>query len=366
MRLVVVAILAALALAACERAESPGPEPAAPVADIREVAAADAYGEAGERVNAVAFWSHPTVNFQGLVISSTEVGLKAYDIESGALVAASLNTGETGGVSVIYEGAAPSTSYAIAAAGAGYVARAIDNKTRSFEPVDVEMAAPRTGAFCVGRRGDAFAVYEVGDAGIALREMTVGEAHISIGDPRPFATGNSIASCHVDDRDGAIITVGKDGAIRRIDPETGESFGLALIEGMMADGSALLLSTGVADGPKQGGAVVVLDGESGLFRVVDLADGQALGMARVKSTFDLEAVASAKAIAIGSGNYGGVYRDGILAVVADVEDAAPIRLVPWNGVLAALQLPLGENVDPRNPSPKAEDESVIDIELIEP
>ncbi len=130
-----------------------------------------------------------------------------------------------------------------------------------------------------------------------------------------------------------------------------------------------MLSTGVADEAANGGAIAVLEGASGVIRLFDLADGHALGAVRIKSTFDLKAIASAKAIAFGYGNYGGVYRDGILAVVANGEAGAeqpPIRLVPWTGVLAALQLPLGENVDPRDPSPAEADESVIDIEFIEP
>lgn len=361
-------LIAALAFtvvfAACERAKPPAPaEPAAPV-DIREVAAADAYGAAGDKVNAVAFWSHPSVNFQGLVIASGPAGLRGFDIESGSLVASAGDAGATEGVGVIYVGPKPAQGYAIAAAGAGYVARSIDNETRAFAPVAIEMGAPRAGAFCIGRRGGGHAVYEIIGDGVAARELVVGEGQISLGDPRSFASVKDVASCQVDDRDGAVVTIGNDGAIRRIEPDAGESFGLALIDGMIADGSAILMSSGVADENTHGGAVAVLDGKSALIRVVDLADGHALGTVRVKSTFDLEAVASASAIASGSGNYGNVYRDGILAVVAN--DGAPIRLVPWNGVLAALQVPLGENVDPRDPSPAPEDDGVIDIELVKP
>lgn len=358
--------LALLALAACERGEKPeSAGPAAPAIEVREVAAADAYGPAGDAVNAVALWSHPSINFQGLVIAATASGLKSYDLESGEPVSATSDTGATGAVGVFYGQGAPAQGYALATHGAGYVVRAIDNETRAFSAVDVEMGAPASGAFCVGRQDDAPALYEIGATGLNFRQIDILADRIAIGDPQPVSAQQG-RFCHVDDRDGAIFTVGEDGAIRRIDPKTGESFGLAMIEGTSIDSSAILLSTNEGTERRQGGAIAILDGKSGVIRVIDLVDGHALGAVRIKSTFDLAAVSSATAIAAGYGNYGGVYRDGALAVVASASDQAPIRLVPWNGVLGALQLPLGVTVDPRAPSPEVEEESVIDIEFIEP
>ncbi len=172
-------LFALLALAACDGAKKAGPSAAAaPDVEVREVAAADAYGDAGEVVSAVAFWSHPSVNFQGLVIASTADGLKSFDIESGTLVSAAGDTGETGAVGVFYAGAKPARGYAIAAAGNGYVVRAIDNETRAFSPVSVEMGAPATEGFCAGKRGDGVALYEIGDAGLSLRQIdVVGDAY---------------------------------------------------------------------------------------------------------------------------------------------------------------------------------------------
>lgn len=361
------AALAVLALAACNRAGEKAPvDPPAPVVEAKEVAAADAYGAAGEKVTAVAFWSHPSINFESLVIASTATGLKSYKIETGDAVAAAPDTGPTGAVSVFYAGPTPAQGYAIAAAGAGYVVRAIDNATGAFSTIDVEMGAPGAGKFCVGRLGEGHALYEIEGRALMRRRLDVLESRVAIGDPEPFAASAQAASCHIDDRNGAVVTVGADGAIKRLDAATGESFGLAMIEGLAPDASALLLSTDVADESRQSGVIALLDGHTGVIRLADLADGHALGAVRVKSTFDLDAVGSATSIALGSGNYGGVYRDGALAVVTAAEGQAPIRLVPWNGVLSAVQLPLGENVDPRDPSPVAEDAPIIDIEFVKP
>jgi hypothetical protein len=368
MRPVALAV-ALLALAACERGKKDEPaEPAAPAIEVKDVGAADAYGAPGDAVADVAFWSHPTVNFEGRLLATAGNALVAYDIETGERSDTAGIDGPAGEIAVFYGGdGAGAQGYALVGDGSDYALFRIDNEAGALSPVVTLTPDEAAARFCVGRRDDATVIYEVGEDALTARTITFNlDGGAVIGDAEPLASINRIKFCHVDDRTGAVIAIGDDGAIRRLDPKTGESFGLAMIEGLIADSSAILLSTAVGDEQRNGGVIAILDGKSGLIRLIDLADGHALGMVRVKSTFDLEAVSSATAIAAGYGNYGGVYRNGALAVVAAAGDAAPIRLLPWNGVLSALQLPLGETVDPRAPSLAEEDEAVIDIEFIEP
>jgi hypothetical protein len=368
MRPVALAV-ALLALAACERGKNvERAEPAAPANEAREVAAADAYGAPGDAVADVAFWTHPTVNFEGRLLATAGNALVAYDIETGERSETARIDGPAGEIAVFYDGeGAAAQGYALVGGRSEYALFSIDNDGGALSPVTTAMPNEAAARFCVGRRDGAAVIYEVGDDALAARKIALNpDGGAFIGDVEPFADFDGVKFCHVDDRTGAVIAIGDDGAIRRIDPDTGESFGLAMIEGLIADSTAILLSTAVGDEPKSGGAIAILDGMSGVIRLLDLTDGHALGMVRVKSTFDLEAVSSATAIAAGYGNYGGVYRNGALVVVAAAGDAAPIRLVPWNGVLSALQLPLGETVDPRAPSPAEEDDGVIDIEFVDP
>ncbi len=357
MRLISV-LLALLALAACERAKKA--EPAAPAIEVHEVAAADGYGAPDDVVNAVAFWSHPSVNFQSLLIATTDAGLKAFSIESGEEIGSAATPAST--VSVFYLGSgAKAEGYAIASGDGAYSLYAIANDAASLAPLAVTGPAPGADAFCVS---GGF-LYEAGNDRLDARDIAILTGGAVISGARKIADAPGIAACHVDDRSGDIVTLSKDGAIKRVDPKTGESFGLAFINGGAATASALFLMTAPEPANAPGGAIAVLDGESGVISLFDLVDGHALGAVRIKSTFDLDAVAAAKTIAAGYGNYGGVYRDGALAVVT-AGDGAPIRLAPWNGVLDALKLPLGENVDPRAPQPAAETERVIDIELEQP
>lgn len=351
------AALILLALAACERAKKD--EPAAPAVEVREVAAADGYGAPEDAVNAVAFWSHPSVNFESLLIAATDAGLKAFSIESGEEIGSAAAPASK--VSVFYLGSGPGAQgYAIASGGGAYSIYAIANDAPSLAPLAVTGPAPGAEAFCVS----GGVLYEAGGDSLDARDITILSSGAVIGGARKIADAPGVTACHVDDRSGDIITLGTDGAIKRVDPKTGESFGLAFVSGA-ATASALFLMTAPEPAYPSGGALAVLDGESGVISLFDLVDGHALGAVRIKSTFDLDAVAAAKTIAAGYGNYGGVYRDGALAVIT-AGDGAPIRLAPWNGVLDALKLPLGENVDPRAPQPAAEPERVIDIELEQP
>lgn len=355
------AALALLAVAACGRFKKEEPAaPAAPAIEVKEVAAADGFGDPADEVRAVAFWSHPSVNFQSLLLAATDKGLSAYSIETGEAVAAA--EGVFSDLSVFYlGGGAAAQGFALARSQDAYSILSIANDAPALSPLAVTGAKPGADAYCMSNG----VLYEAGNGKLAARDIAIMTGGAVISDARIVADAPGIAACHVDDRSGDVITISEDGAVKRVDPKTGESFGLAFIDGGKADESALFLMTTAEPENAPGGALAVLDGASGVVTLFDIRDGHMLGAVRIKSTFDLDAVAAAKTIAAGYGNYGGVYRDGALAVVTS-GDGAPIRLAPWNGVLDALKLTLGENVDPREPQPAAADELLIDIEFAQP
>ncbi len=357
------ALAALIALAACDRPQKT--ELPAPTVDVKEVAAADGYGAPGAKINAVAFWSHPSVNFESLVLAATDAGVDAYSVESGER-AGGIAQGAVTSMATIYAGTGPAAQgFVIAARSAGYEFYAIDNTSGEMTSALVESGAPGTGKFCAGNAGKSLALYEIDGDVLAARAISISATGVSLGDPTPLATIGGLDACHVDDRTGAVIAFSGDGAIRRLDPQTGESFGLAFIADGKPSLSALHLMTTAEPESAAGGAIAVLNGERGVISLFDLVDGHALGAVRIKSTFDLDDVASATSIAAGYGNYGGVYRDGALAVVT-TGDGAPIRLVPFNGILDALGVTAGENVDPRAPQAAEADERVIEIEFEQP
>ena len=357
---IALALFTVAALAACERTGAPKTEesPAAPIADIREVAAADGYGEPGEKVNAVAVWSHPSVNFESLVLAASDAGVKAYRFEDGGLVA----TSETGAsaIAIFYLGSGRTAQgYALTREEGAYGLYAVDNEAPALARLQAVGDAPGGEGFCAS----GGVIYEVGGGALNWRDISLLAGGATIGEARKIAD-TSGGACHVDERTGDVIIVSDDGGIKRINPTTGESFGLAFAAAD-PDASAAFLMTTPEPENAAGGAVLTLDGKSGVVSLYDLTDGHALGAVRIKSTYDLDAVASATTIAAGYGNYGGVYRDGALIVVT-ANDGPPIRIAPWAGVLDALSLPLGEVVDPRAPQAAEDDDGFLSIELEQP
>ncbi len=357
--------LSLLALAACGGPKPAAPDAPAPVIDVREVAAADGYGDGGDNVTAIAFWSHPSVNFESLLLASTDKGLKAFNIETGDQVAMSEGPAAAA-LAVAYSGTGPAAQgYAVTQSAGAYHFYAIGNDAPSLTPLTTGNPAAGSAAFCVS----GTTLYEAGDNKLTARDLSLTAKTAAIGAARQVASVDGVVACHVEDRSGDVITISKDGAIKRVTPSSGESFGLTLVDGLMADASAVVLTTTPEPESAAGGAIAVLDGKNAIIRLFDLVDGHALGAVRIKATFDLDEIISARTISAGYGNYGGVYRDGALAVVTAGVTAgagAPIRLVPWNGVLAALSLPIGETVNPRDPHPAGKDEGVLSIEFQQP
>lgn len=360
--------MALLALGACERkapADAPAPQSEAVTSEVAasEVAAADAFGVEGETVSAVAFWSHPSINFEGMLLAADAAGVKAYRVETGEAVSSVEQSG-IDALSVVYFGQGPTAEgIAIASRPGGYDFYIIDNATGALSGTGLEANAPRTGAFCAGGSAGAPALYEISAAGLSRRTLEKDAAKITLGDPAKISTERG-ASCHVDIGSGAVIVIADDGAVRRVDPQTGESFGLAFAP-RAPDASALFPMAAPTPGAAPGGALLLLDGASGVVNLIDLVDGHALGAVKIKSTFDLDAVTAASGVSSGYGNYGGVYRDGAVAIIT-AGAGAPIRLAPWNGVLDALSLTPGTSVDPRAPQAAADTGTVIDIDLVQP
>ncbi len=358
MRLAPLMFVAILVVACGRKGASPEPEPNLPTA---EVAAADAFGASGEMVSDVAFWSHPSVAFESLLLSAGEAGLRADRIETGDAIFEI--PGRSDAIEVVYAGVGPSaTGYLLVSGDGAMRLFRIHQDGAGFDPVALANAAFSASAFCAGG-GAAPKVYEIDAGKLSVRALTIVADGAELGAARAIAAAEGATACHVDPLTQAVILVSRDGAIRRVDPANGASFGIALPDRLAPVSSALAIGRDETGAPVI--QVALLDGPSATISLFDASDGHALGAVRIKATFDLGAVVTASRIAIGAANYGGVYRDGALAVVTS-GDGAPVRLVPWNGVMGALSLAVPAVPDPRAPAGDAPEADVISIDVIEP
>jgi hypothetical protein len=379
-RLALAAAAAAL-LAACgvrkAPEETPGQAPAAAPAASVEVAAIDEFGPLAGEVADLAFWIHPQVPFNSLVIAATTAGLFAFNIEDGAPVAQSEGFAAQG-VALYYHGvftpdAGASASRARAvllAADDAFALRAfaIDNESRAFTPLATPGAPPAGAAICAGPQARLPARLAVIDgAALRLHDVQLRDDALAFAPAGIVALPARGVACAIDPADGALYTLLETGdVLRRL--ETAEG----VVENVFAAGAARPADIALARNAAPEGAdddaccgeILVFDRAGATVRVFDMRDGGALGAFRLKSSFDVAGVAAATAFGAGGGNFGAVYRDGVVALATD--GAAPaLRLTPLNGVMEALGRPVGAARDPRKDNPRVREVQCADPGLAE-
>lgn len=356
------AMIAAFALAACGRnAETPAPAPEPSTPEFQEVAAADSFGAPGERVMDVAFWSHPAVAFESLLIAATRDKVSAYRLETGE--ARFEISGGAERIDVFYAGEGQkAVGYLLASGDGADRLYAIDQDGSGFKQLSIATSGGLAREHCLGN-GASPELYELTADLVSMRSVRIVANGAEFSSPSSIADVSGAIACSVNPLANEVIVTSEDGSIRRVDPSSGAIFSLALPQDLKPIAAAL--ATGRNETDETVAQIVLLDAGGAMLRLFDSKDGHAIGAVRVKATFDLEAVETATRIKIGSANYGGVYRDGALAIVTE-GDGAPVRLVPWNGVMGALSIPVAAVVDPRIPGGESAEDSVISIEVIEP
>lgn len=368
------AATALLSLAGCGRDEAPPPPapPPQPLTPPVEVSAADEFGPVGGKVAGIALWTHPTLAFNGLVIAAGAGGLAAWNIEDGEEIVR-LDGAAFDGVAVAYVGRGRAAQgYAAAREATGERAfrfYAIDNVSRAFTLQSTMFISERNEVrgFCLGRgaQGGGLVLHEMRGDGWRSTALALADGVVSAGGTTTGARRGGFERCVGDDLDGSAIAVTAEGALYRL--ADGAAAPIAATGVARPAGLGLALN-GLGDGaPAETccGQIALLDGGAGVVRLYDREDGRALGAVRLEASFDVAAVGAATALGVGYGNYGGIYRDGVIALAVDGDDPV-VRLTPFNGVMDALGAPLGEAADPRDLAPQREADIVIDIDVVRP
>jgi hypothetical protein len=331
--------LAALALAAaCGKRQESAPAPApAPVVDAREVVVADVYGEPGSNAVAVAYWSHPSVNFASLIIVGGADGLRAYGVEEGEEVArvATLSAQK---IAVGYRGEGETAQGIVAVETAeAFSFYSIDNSSRAFQPLQAMLANRPANGFCF----DGATLYRTMNDRLAATNLSIDGGAVVVTGERATSVDGGLVACAIDPVSGNVVAIANTGALYRINAE-GAATKLAEISLAGADGLAVIAREGAS-------RIVALNGETGVVHLFDASDGHAEGAVRLAASFDHPGADKAAAIAASFGNLGGIYRDGALALVATGDDGAPVRAVSWTSVLKTLELADQPPIDPRAP-----------------
>lgn len=365
MRLTALACSCLVLLAACgQETQSPpasveAPEPAAvPAADQLAGLAAPATG--------IAFWTHPNVAFNSLIIIAGTEGVASYNIEDASEVS-TLPGVNAQGAAVSYLGYGPRARglFATFDADAGALKiHEIDNVTRAFKPVDGDI--PVRGAvrgFCFGRAAGAeaptLAVLQRGE--LTRYTFHLENATLTASAGVTETAPNDIVSCAVDGEDGAVFVARENGAIHRI-PADGDGALFASASTETPGDLAVLLEMQTAEDETLfvNGQVALLDRASGVIHVFDRTSSAPLGAVRISESFEISAVDTADAMGAISANLGALYRNGALALgLTDEDSAGAVRLIPVNGVLNALDLDEGTPIHPRGAAPETQDNGLL-------
>jgi len=361
MRLAALPAIALLALAACERGSEDAPAPpettraAIPVSDELPGLSAAATG--------VAFWEHPTLAFNSMLIVAGADGAAAYNIEDG-IEAARLDDIAADGAALSYFGYGANAAGVLAlfeAAENRFSFYGVDNATRRFLPLAGGPAidGPLRG-FCLGRGREtpAPALFALQDGRVRIFNLDATQDGVTVSGEGAIDAPVALVSCAVD-IDGVLVAAAEDGAVYRVDGAESFAAPFARMDVEKAGDIAIVAVEPAADGPTIRGQIALLDEADGALHLADRTDGSALGVVTVEATDQLPGVTAARAMGLSGANFGALYRNGVAAFAVTAEDGPALRLAPYGAVLNALSLPAGRALSPRGEATAAPENALI-------
>ncbi len=310
-------------------------------ADIAEVPATDQLGSFQSPVSGLAFWQHPSAAHEsGLFAANGAAGLFLLDFEGNQL--AKIDGTFDHGVDVTYFNQ-----------GEQAVVIAWDSATDTFRAFGFDEEVPPlieldltgfpekiAGNFCLGREGGQshfLMVNQVQEDIISGNSYKIkkdgGALQATIISSQSYAP---FTDCVRDDKSGETI-LGRP-------PEE------VLTQNTLqyTAKNAALLKTPSLSGVhfSEEGLHLIAASSEGLFSVVKFRDSLP-NQFRVSSFDTASDVESVSTIAIGYGNYGGIYRDGVIAIL-EGEKSGALKLAPWNAVANAFGFKTGNPVSERS------------------
>ena len=364
--LVIAATLAALA--ACERQAAEAPEPTAPPI-VAEATVSDELPGLSAQPTGIAFWEHPSLPFNSLMIVASADGVVSYNIEDGNEVSRIPGV-NMNGAAVSYLGVGPQAAGVLAAFDAdenAFKFFGIANTSRDFLPIEGgPVIRGNVRGYCFGRAidGTAPTLFVVQKSELSVFNFEQASSGLDLTDEATLPIPENIQSCAVD-VDGVVLGATANGEIYRI--AGSDSFAAPFAEADMTSAGALNVvafsSQGAGDSTMNGN-ILMVERATGAVHMFDRADGRAIGVVNIVGTEDLAGVDAAGAMGAVSSNLGGLYRNGAVALSVATEEGPAIRIVSVNGLLNALDVATGDAISPRGAIPEIdESELIIDIEF---
>ncbi|MEM1193588.1 MAG: hypothetical protein AAGH42_09385 [Pseudomonadota bacterium] len=293
----------------------------------------------------LAFWEHPTLPFEGMVIAATQNGLYAHQPE-GTEAQTVIADFRAHGAALAY---LPGGFFAdtsppdgpVSAARGLFVSYDLDQSAYRFFGIDnisgtlaedflslpVQTQRARPIDFCLTASGDA-------QEGVQFSLVALERGAVSVyrfGRPKnagaqtsgwsissqTYPTTLEALSCATDPGTDRLLILDVDGTIHTLNPASGTTEALFNTGVQQSAGLGIHQRTvGEDDNSRPEKLVFVVDGTSGQVDLFTLVDGTRVGAVRL-TAFDVnEGVIETSALAVSSGNFGGLYRAGVVALAA--------------------------------------------------
>ena len=313
------------------------PPPAPPPADETRVAIGDVLGQFGGTVHALTVWEHPDTPYLGAVIAANgPAGLSIVPVDR-EVPPRTVEGVFDGGVAVGY--LADGTSLLAASSGDEVVVYDLGTDGVPTELSRIEGSAEEIcmSGPLVALLGDPLRITQAPNGRLVLTPPDVDVAACTSGADTVSLFGTDGAQSVLESFSGT--------QVRRTE--------LTSAQAPAAQDRAAIFGGGTATAQIEAERQVLIHAPGTAQLVVTWDEGRAEGSAGAVSLRQGNVADDApiRLVAAGSGNFGGVYRDGVVAVL-DMENR--LKLIPWSSLARAVGAPV-ESTSLRPAPPEAED-----------
>ncbi|MFC2952936.1 hypothetical protein ACFOOP_13435 [Marinicaulis aureus] len=364
MRLSAACLILLTFIAACDRQAKDGAPAPSGITELDEAPVSDELPGLPAAATGIAFWRHPTLSFNSTMIVATSAGVSSYSMEDGNEVSR-IDGFDADGLAVSYIGKGPQAAGFIAfldASDNAFRFYGVDNNSRAFLPLEGGPAIRgAVRSFCLGRAMDASvpSLFVIQKGKVQVFNLAAADGGISAENAATLDTPDNLVSCAVD-IDGSLLVAAEDGDIYRLSGENAFAAPIAQASVSLPEDLAVIASADENDLTAVTAEILLVDLSNGAIHVFDRVNGKAHGAVKLTATDSMPGVDNAEVFAITGANFGGLYRNGVIAFgVANGEDGPVIRIAPVSSLKNALSMPVREPVSPRGEAQQAADEGLI-------